>query len=159
MEIQTNGSILYFSNPNSSGVFALANFGCIPDTIDLGQDNRNITSIPCMNGETKKVAGSVEYGDTSITIVLDDANTTYTDLITLSQKQVLDKLYFCICDDGTDLPTIDPATGIITPPNTRSALLFQGELTSVGYQMAISDLWRCTINISRVSAVSFVPKP
>lgn len=157
-KIKSNGTALF----GIVGGTRVVRFRCFRG-VELGQDTVGKIDISCLDDDTKKyMAGSIDPAEGSLTVQLDDANTTHAELLKLAESSEDIQWYLRAPVSEEDTATIIPAvTGSgneITLPTTVTWAAFTGYLTSVGPTVEIDDVWTYAFPLVRTSKISTIVK-
>ncbi len=157
--VKTQKTKLYYRT-GSSGTYALVaipSITAIPiatpsasniDVTDLDSDAKEFVIGLVDNGSFTLTLNHISYGQTGAA-----AYETF-----MSQAVGTSATYIVAMADGTDAPTVDATTGVITYDTGRSHRTFTGIFGGAGDTFNVDDAVRATCTITISGAVTRTPK-
>lgn len=144
--IKANGSKLYAVING-----AIVRVQCI-SAMDLGQDSFGKIDASCLDDDHKSYdRGVTDPGEGSITIQLDDTNTSHATLLQLAESGTKTDWYIG-SPSATDEPELD-SSGDVILPETRTWLTFEGYLNPVAPTIETDTNWTYAFTLVRTSPV------
>lgn len=124
--------------------------------IDLGQDTRGKIEVSCLDDDEKSyIPGSVDPGEGSMTVQLDDESIPHARALQLAKDGT--EIEWYIGSKGDELPTIS-VEGDVTLPTSRNWLTFSGYLNPVAPTIEADGVWTYAFPLVRTTSVSTVLK-
>lgn len=145
---------------NGTKIYALISgeivrFRCY-NAVDLGQDSFGKIDISCLDSESKKYRrGAQDPGEGSLTIQIDDENTSHADLLLLVESG--DEVEWFIGSSGEGVQEEPTVTGgIVTLPTSRNWLTFDGYLNGAAPSIEMDSVWTYAYPLVRTSPVATI---
>ncbi|RLL18008.1 phage tail tube protein [Acinetobacter chengduensis] len=150
MRIKVQGSHLFY---HVAGAATVERVQCAKE-LDLGTDSEEDIDVTCLDDDEDNFdAGKVTPGDGSITIDMDDENSSHLKLLQLSKsKPRVKPTFFLGSSDSDDPPTISGNT--VTLPETRTWWVWTGYLKLATPTFPKGQFVNYAIPMKRTSSVN-----
>jgi Phage tail tube, TTP, lambda-like len=153
MSIKTKGTNVWFVFPDSNGS-EMVLLGCPKGVSGLSGSKSQIDETCLDSQEMEFGPGMANPQAVTINVDLDWTKVSHRDLIYMDDNDIV-TTFIIGFSDGTSAPTVVANTGVITYPNTRSFVSFQGYLADVPLDIAINANVTSAVSIQRSGAKSY----
>ncbi|ENU80012.1 hypothetical protein F975_01764 [Acinetobacter sp. ANC 3789] len=132
---------------------AIVRFTCY-NAVDLGSDSTSKIDVTCLDDEEKSYEkGIVDPGEGTLTVQLDDENTSHATALSLAEAGT--ELSWFVGSKGDDAaPTV--TNGNVTLPTTRNWATFTGYLNKSAPKIEADGVWTYAFPLVRTSSVNTI---
>ncbi|WP_180874292.1 phage tail tube protein [Stenotrophomonas maltophilia] len=158
--VKTQGTHLFFVNPNAAGGPAIVKFACPTGTSGLGGAADQIEDT-CLDATTDKTfqRGLGNPGQVTIPFKYIPSDASHDALFKLKDTGENVPWYVGL-SDGIATPTLDSEDELVPPLATaRSGFLFSGYIADVNIDIATNEIVRGTVTVQRSGGVTRYGKP
>ncbi|HGM6729576.1 TPA: phage tail tube protein [Stenotrophomonas maltophilia] len=158
--VKTQGTHLFFVNPNAAGGPAIVKFACPTGASGLGGAADQIEST-CLDATVDKEyqRGLGNPGQVSIPFNYIPSDASHDALFKLKDSGENVPWYIGL-SDGIATPTLDSEDELVPPLATaRSGFLFNGYVADVNIDIATNEIVRGTVTVQRSGGVTRYGKP
>lgn len=158
--VKTQGTHLFFVNPNAAGGPAIVKFACPTGTSGLGGAADQIEDT-CLDATTDKTfqRGLGNPGQVTIPFNYIPSDASHDALFKLKDTGENVPWYVGL-SDGIATPTLDSEDELVPPLATaRSGFLFSGYIADVNIDIATNEIVRGTVTVQRSGGVTRYGKP
>lgn len=121
--------------------------------VDLGQDSVGKIDTTCLDDDEKSYErGMLDPGEGSLTVQLDDENSSHAQLLQLAKDGTT--IPWFVGSKGADEPTV--TGGNVVLPETRNWLTFEGYLNPVSPTIETDTNWTYAFPLIRSTSVTTV---
>jgi hypothetical protein len=158
MSVLTQGTEMWVRLQDSNG-YHLLKINC-PTGITGGGGSKPQIDDTCLDDvEMKYKPGMAAPGALSVPINFDPSDASHVALWDSFEAIPAETLHWIIgWGDGTSDPSVNSGTGIITYPNTRTWVDFDGYIADLPIDFALNQVVKSTMSIQRSGARNLHPK-
>jgi len=161
-EVRTQGTHIYFVDRPAVGPAVLVKMICPTGLSGVMGGTRDDIEDTCLDEEDEHtfVAGLAAPADITMPFNMIPREISHQRLIELKESAEVVN-WMALLSESDDPPTLD-AEGNLVPPNTRSAIAFDGYVRDVTMDIGANEIVRGTITIRRRGAPRptwFTPAP
>ena len=132
---------------------AIVRFTCY-NAIDLGSDSTSKIDVTCLDDDEKSYEkGMVDPGEGSLTVQLDDENTSHAKALSLAETGEEVEWFVGSKGDSAE-PTVTGST--VTLPETRNWATFTGYLNKSAPKIEADGVWTYAWPLVRTSSVNTI---
>ncbi|MDX3932696.1 MAG: phage tail tube protein [Stenotrophomonas sp.] len=158
--VKTQGTHLFFVDPNAAGGPAIVKFACPTGASGLGGASDQIEDT-CLDATEDKTyqRGLGTPGQVSIPFNYIPSAASHKGLFALKKSGDVVSWYIGL-SDGTAAPTLGPDDQLVPPAETaRSGFLFQGYVGDLNIDINGNEIVRGTVTVQRSGPVAVYGKP
>lgn len=155
MSTKTQGTRLYAVDPTDGSLITV---GCVTSISGVSAPRDSIETT-CLEADAKTFeSGMMSPGSASFGLNFDPADVTHVRLHEIYSTDKSPVMKWAIgFSDGTAAPTIDSSDDFVLP-GTRSWITFEGFITDVPFDFALSSVVKSTVAVQVSGAPVHVPK-
>ena len=151
MSITTKGTQLYVRLTNSNG-YTMVKVGCPTGLTGLGGAASQVDDTCLDDAEMQYKPGMPNPGQMTVNLNFDPSVVSHQELWDLFNAQTV-VTWAVGWSDGKDIPpTVNASTGVLSFPNTRTFVSFDGYIADLPLDFAINSLVKSAMSVQRSGA-------